>query len=400
MTSATLRLLQSDLIRLPKDLGASELTPFLRGCYDEFQRAVACLDDAVDKEVRSRRAGISSLCESILVAVPNAEHGELDAAVASISNGLDAVRDDLLTVARQNEATILRGQSLYRVRSSKGRPLSDPRDLFHLPFELRDLAAPARYSKHGVPCLYLANSIYTCWTECRLPEISECEKHVLDAAYASRFEFARQPLVLDLCYPPWALSSALDSVENPPLPELAGLQQMNAPIGPDAVDRVRYLGSWLAIWPLLAAVSLRSASAGSAGPVRPEYIVPQMLMAWVHGSLSFDGIRYFSTRELPGNNDNDYAINYAFPAKTSQASGHCAALERLFHCTRPVGFQHVASAGLSKLLSAEHFALAESKSRRYMIVDQENIRHYYGTTYCDMEYALDPEPLYTLVAYD
>jgi hypothetical protein len=395
MSSATLRLLQNAPIDLPKDLGDSELVPFLRGFYGEFERAIDCLDDGVGEEIRGKRAAISSLCESIIAAVATVSHRGLDSAVALISPGLDAVRTDLLTVARQNEDTILRGQSLYRVRASKGTPLSAPWDLFHLPFELRHLSAAARYSTRDVPCLYLANSIYTCWTECRLPEISKCDRDFLDSVYASRFEFNQQPRLLDFCYPPWALLGALESLEHPAVPELVGLQIMHAPIGPDVVSRVRYLASWLAIWPLLAAVSLRTA--GEADRAQPEYLVPQMLMAWVQGSQSFDGIRYFSTREPAGPEMNHYAIDYAFPARTSRLTGHCKELERLFLCTEPVGFGRVAGADLKKLLSAKHFALAESKFRRCMIRNDHEIWPYFETTYCDMEYALDYCQLYTLV---
>jgi len=134
MASPTLRLLQNDLIRLPKDLRHGELAPFLRGLYGEFERAIARLDDGVGEEIRAKRAAISILCESILAAVTTVSQEGFDPAVALISRGLDAVRTDLLTVARQNEGTILLGQRLYRVRASKGTPLSDPFDLFHLPF--------------------------------------------------------------------------------------------------------------------------------------------------------------------------------------------------------------------------------------------------------------------------
>ena len=68
----------------------------------------------------------------------------MDSAVALVSPGLKAVRADLVAVAGRNEDTILRGQSLYRVRDSKSTPLSGPLELFHLPFELRHLAAAAR----------------------------------------------------------------------------------------------------------------------------------------------------------------------------------------------------------------------------------------------------------------
>jgi hypothetical protein len=389
MLSPTLQLLESSLIHLPKDLANSELADFLHGLYDEFRRATACLGDAVGEEIHAKRAAILTLCDSILAAVAAVRREGMDSAVVLISSGLDAVRGDLLAVAHQNEETILRGQSYYRVRDAKGTAVSGPFELFHLPFELRHLATAVRYSTRGEPCLYLANSIYTCWMECRLPEISGCARDRLDSIYAARFEFARSALLLDFCYPPWALSQALADLEHPLGPEFAGLRMMNAPIGPNLVSRVSYLSSWLAIWPLLAAVSLRTPSVSPANGAKPEYLVPQMLMSWVQRSLNFDGIRYFPTRELPGNNTNDYAIDYAFPVKSSLPSGYCKALSRLFLGTPPVAFGRVAGADIAEHLSEQDFARAESKSRRYMIVDQNSMQHYYGTAYCDMEYVLD-----------
>lgn len=388
MPSPTLQLLQGDLLRLPKELEELKLAEVLRSLYERFQLAITSLEDAVGDEVRPKRIPVSTLCESILAAIGTVHQTGIDSAVALLSPGLDAVRADLLGVACGNEDTVLRGQSLYRIRDSNGMPLSHPVELFHLPFELRHLAPAVRYSVGGTPCLYLANSIYTCWTECRLCEISGCSKDRLDSIYAGRFEFARPAVLLDFCYPPWALLQALNFVEEPLVPELAGVGLSNSPIGPDLVTRVRYLASWLAIWPLLAAVSLRTPLSGPPTGEKPEYLVPQMLMAWVQRSLGFDGIRYFSTRELPGNSNYDYAIDYAFPVKTSMPSGHCQTLKGLFLCTQPVRFGLVAGAGISNHLSGRDFDLAESKYRRYMLVDQNGMRHYYGTT-CDMEYVLD-----------
>ena len=251
-----------------------------------------------------------------------------------------------------------------------------------------------------MPCLYLANSIYTCWAECRLPEISTCVRHQLDSIYAARFEFARPPLLLDLCYPPWALKQALWSLEHPVVPDLVGAELAHSPIGADLASRVRYLGSWLAIWPLLAAASVRTRTADPPDTAKQEYLVPQMLMTWVRQSLDFDGIRYFSTREPPGIGNYDYAINYAFPVKTSMPSGHCQAMRRLLLCTPPVGFGSVAGADIRKHLSNEDFARAESRFRRYMIVNQNGLQHYYGTTYCDMEYVLDCIPPLSLAPSD
>ena len=58
MLSATLLLLESRLISLPKDLANSELADFLHDLYNDFQRAIACLGDAVGEEIRTKRAAI------------------------------------------------------------------------------------------------------------------------------------------------------------------------------------------------------------------------------------------------------------------------------------------------------------------------------------------------------
>src|SRR4051794_35352880 len=114
MLSATLQLLESGLISLPKDLADSEPLHFLRDLYGDFQRATAGLGDAVGEEIRAKRAATSTLCDSILAAVAAIGKQGMDTAVALIGPGLEAVRADLLAVASKNEDTVLRGQSLYR----------------------------------------------------------------------------------------------------------------------------------------------------------------------------------------------------------------------------------------------------------------------------------------------
>jgi hypothetical protein len=392
--SPTFQLVKSDLINLPSELAGATLVDFLSTRYDRFHAAILALGDDVGDEIRPKLYSISILCQSILAAVRAFETEGMPPALTLLNAGLDAVRPDLIAVADRNGETILRNQSLYRVRDGRGSPLSQPLELFHLPFELRNLAPSVRYSVAGTPCLYLANSIYTCWLECRLPKITQGAGG-LEHIYAARFEFVRPAQLLDFCYPPWALSMALDSVENP-FPGFSNLPLDNCPLGADPAERSAYLASWMAIWPLLMAVSLRTPPASSSGQYTPEYVIPQMLMAWVQQSLGFDGIRYFSTRELPGNSNYDYAIDYAFPAKTLKPSGHCPNLRSLFACTVPVSFGRVAAANLSRMFTDQDFSRAESKFRRYLIVDDTGIWHYYGTTYCDMEYVLEyasPEAL-------
>lgn len=49
----------------------------------------------------------------------------------------------------------------------------DIENMFHVPFELRYNIPSNRFSLSGLPCLYLSNSIYTCWEELDRPFFSQ-----------------------------------------------------------------------------------------------------------------------------------------------------------------------------------------------------------------------------------
>jgi hypothetical protein len=142
------------------------------------------------------------------------------------------------------------------------------------------------------------------------------------------------------------------------------------------------------VWPLSLASSLPVE--GESDGRRPEHVIPQILMAWVQKSTDFPGILYFSTRECAGNANYDYAIDYAFPAKSSGRGGHCDFLRGIFRCTKPLAFGAIEDGDITKHLGDENFRLAENKSRRYMIVYEkhgiQHYDHYYGTLYSNMEY--------------
>jgi len=382
-----LQLFRSEFIALPRAVAGKGARSFLGSLFDEYQSALDRLSGDPGRAFEAKRSAMALLCTSILNTLETFDDATIEPMVAVLSKGIDAVREDLLHVARRNDETVLKGQSLYRLRRSDTR-LSLRRDLFHVPFSIRHLTPHLRYSVSGSPCLYLANSIYTCWNECRFPGVAKCSRAELREIYAARFELAPGAQVLDLCYLPQAIEMALAHYEDPRMLEL-GLGELgaaNAPFGADADERARYLASYLTIWPLLAATSLRVP--GEAARVRPEYIVPQVLMAWVQASSDFAGVRYFSTREEASFSNHDYAIDYAFPAKSAGSGGYCDFLRAVILCTRPLSFGDIEDLDVAKI-GHEEFLLAEAKSRRYMIVDDAGMWHYFGTPYCNMEYVLD-----------
>ena len=391
--SPIMQLFESDLMVLPKALGGTDVRIFLQAFFERYQRGLDDLGGEVGRAVRPKRTLILLLCKSIISALTAAVDGvSFEPAIQLLDEGLEVVREDLLHVARKNEHTVLKGQSLYRLRRSPDK-LRHRREMFHAPFGARE-SAPTRYSLRHSPCLYLANSIYTCWTECRLPDIESCTPVRLREIYASRFELKPNTKVLDMCYPPWAVSMALRNYEEDM--KILGLDLekfglAESPIGPDAEDRAQYLTSYLTVWPISLAISLLVQ--GESDGKKPEYVIPQILMAWVQKSTDFAGIRYFSTRECAGNSNYDYAIDYAFPAKSSGRGGRCDFLRSIFRCTKPLAFGAIQEADITKHLGPENFTLAESKFRRYIIVYEkhgiQHFDHYYGTLYCNMEYHLD-----------
>lgn len=374
---------------LPKSLDGTAVSDFLGALFAEYRRE---LSRGASGAVEVNHPAIRELCGSILDALGNFDETNLEPAVAALDSGIGAVRDDLLYVAGKNEESVLKGQSLYRLRKDSSQ-LRLRRDLFHIPFPLFHLAPSLRYSVRGSPCLYLANSIYTCWHECRFPAPAGCPPAELARIFAARFELAPGTQVLDLCYPPSAVAMALGHYEDPVMRKLgaASGRLMNCPLGPDPGERARYLASYLAIWPLLAATSLRVP--GESDGVKPEYIIPQVLMAWLQRSSEFAGVRYFSTREKAPLSTHDFPIDYALPAKGPGRDGYCDFLRMAAACTEPLSFGAAHEIDVQRLAAEEDLRLAESKYRRHTIIDDGGgMWQYFGTGYCNLEYVLQYLP--------
>jgi hypothetical protein len=183
---------------------------------------------------------------------------------------------DLLGV-HKSQRGVERYGDLYRLRTGPMTQLTR-RDLFHIPFEKRQLVASQRYSVPGLPSLYLASSLWIAWES--LADLLWLSLH------ASRFEGKGDLRVLDFG---WSPSVGLSTFGDDDA-ELYGASAEGQAI----------------IWPLIAAGSLVRRDPGA--PFVPEYIIPQFLLQWVQMEKDLDGIRYFSTK-LPV---MDKAVNRTF----------------------------------------------------------------------------------------
>lgn len=150
---------------------------------------------------------------------------------------------------------------LYRVRGN--RNVNDTqyelKDLFHVPFHLRQECSSYRFSILGTPALYCAISLKTAVLETHV----EKDKDVYAALF--RFKEPEKEIFIDL---------ALDSV---------GVT--------DQIDQY----SLLTFYPLIMACSLKTKKPNS--PFKPEYVIPQLFYQVIRQCFSyFSGIAYTSTQ--------------------------------------------------------------------------------------------------------
>lgn len=179
--------------------------------------------------------------------------------------------------------------SYYRVRNSRS-PLSNPQELFHVPFEKRSIISPNRFSIAGFPCLYISNSLDCCIEEVDVKEGEEM--------YASVFVPTKALKVLDLRF--WR----------------------NVEIGE--------INKYFLLLPLLISCSYE---AKISGYYVPEYNIPQLMMHYILKSKykeNIDGIAYSSTKI-----QNTEVENYVFPVKNIKLKGLCDRLMSNFKNSIP-----------------------------------------------------------------
>jgi hypothetical protein len=188
---------------------------------------------------------------------------------------------------------------------------------FHIPFEVRHLVATQRYSIPGLPCLYLAGSLYTCWEEMGRPPLHELQCAALWVKSGKTMK------MLNLSNRPARLSLLV----TPP-----------GSVSPEP----NYISSHIVLWPLVFSSSIKVKHRNA--PFKPEYVISQMVLQWVTQNHGFDGLAYFSThvRAVPQKHPLP-ACNVVVPAKNVTAAGRCERLCDIFKMTDPFGWQLLSS---------------------------------------------------------
>ncbi|NDV65294.1 RES family NAD+ phosphorylase [Bacteroides sp. 224] len=193
----------------------------------------------------------------------------------------------------------------YRMRKKESeKELFRPREMFHIPFELRGKIQTQRYSIPGYPCLYLGRTIHTCWAE--MHELS------LSDFYVSRVEVVEDIRLLDL----------------------------RLPVNDFNIEHRGDLIKILNTYPLIIACSIKTYNQSDS--FKPEYIIPQQIMLTLAENSDIIGCIYSSTRKNPVFQWNEIVFdNIAIPVRDAKAKeGYCSKLKNLFKITMPTSYEY------------------------------------------------------------
>jgi hypothetical protein len=122
----------------------------------------------------------------------------------------------------------------------------------------------------------------------------------------------------------------------------------------------------------------------------PEYIVPQLLTRWLARKEDYLGIRYFTSKDDPSTNSNDWSINLVLPARSNRPSGYCEYLAKKTRFTNPQELSAMEKIPLNELVTRTAGDQRQLASGRYNLRWPDGrIEEYIGTVFGKMEYWLD-----------
>jgi hypothetical protein len=258
----------------------------------KLQESEKC--DFIRRDIIRKEISIRRLFAAILKAIMCTLNGHPAIAYNHFKEGLKFVHEDIdnLTLLSRSDLNM---NQLYRIRTIESHEdVIKPTGMLHVPYHLRHLVKPQRYSLPGVPCLYLGGSLYVCWEELKRPKFENI--------YFARFSARQEKLcLLDFGYKPKAVGDLISSLFR----ECCEDSPLHLFTVANAV-----------CWPLLTACSIRPIH--KEAPFYHEYIIPQLLLQWITANdnpFKFHGIRYFSVASNSICQNPSMLCNYVFPCQ-------------------------------------------------------------------------------------
>lgn len=254
----------------------------------------SCSSLCKDKKAQVKRFSLQLLeCHKLYLSSYFAE------AYSLFKQTMDEVQDALLS-----DDFGANTNNYYRIR--QGDKPYTYLEMLHIPFSKRQFAATGRFSAPGMPCSYLASRKEICWYECGMPRVFQM------ASYQIHTNVEKRKL-LRLDINPLLMKHDLSVLFRKKLIDN---------------DGIKYISKQLFfVLPLVAMCSVSTSK--REGSFVEEYIIPQMLMAWLRNNSAFIGVRYYSysSNDLVRCNSGH---NVAIPVRDSDNKGYSAEICSLF----------------------------------------------------------------------
>jgi hypothetical protein len=302
-------LIKSDIAKLPIE-PLSDFISFrktLFDLFDKFMLEIKTLDmsdtsfaipSAEKERVANIVVGIRDSIDFYLKGQPFLAYDVLDKAFVAYSI-FSYLKNGLYEI----------GHYFYRLRENDSNFPVTKGEMFHIPFHLRSKVTTQRYSIPGLPCLYIADSIYVAWEEFRRPSLNKIQAIMLRNNTLIHY--------LNLTTDIYSEDSSI--VDAKPTDEL-----------------------WehLVTWSLIAACSVKVRNKDTS--FKPEHIIPQLLLQIVRKEGILDGIRFSSTHINRNKVETSGSLcNLVLPVKDNSDSGYCSVLEGMFDITEPLPWEVV-----------------------------------------------------------
>lgn len=223
--------------------------------------------------------------------------GKLSTAITIMRRAF--LKDDVLQTYTLNSK-----QKWFRARLKEdGKNGFEPKDMFHIPFQMRTNVVNYRYSISGHPCLYFGSTIISCWEEMRCPALDDLVVSRLSVRDDSSIQ------VVDLRFPEKDMEG----------------------------DKRKRNLKLLMTWPLIIACSIKTITPNA--PFKFEYIHPQLLMLALKEENEYWGVAYTSTHidKNMSTELSDYT-NIAISVRCIKEKGYCDDLAKNIHLSRGVSF--------------------------------------------------------------
>lgn len=245
---------------------------------------------------------INTYCAKIITTISSWFEGNISEAKKNFDETLKA----RLLILPQKK--ILSKNCFYRIRTSDEHKILEKKDLFHIPFELRNKISTQRFSIPGFPCLYLGNSVYICWEELNRPKFHDIQ--------VAKFENNTEINLYNLSY------------------EQYNLQKLNAQ-NPTDGDLINLLLAY----PIIAACSIQVPKSRQLDHFKPEYLIPQIVLQTLLEQRDKNtGVVYSSTKIYRENSRNEGTFeNFVLPTTSkARSKGFCTDLTTLFNMTSAI----------------------------------------------------------------